>query len=216
MTARSAEWAEVEAAAGRPRPAALRRLVRALKLSGAATVLAAATIGGYWGVLQYEDNFHAVSPGVLYRAAQPSAGDLRWEAREYGIRSVLNLRGAHAGQGWYDEEVAASKALGLVHYDYGISAKREPTSRQIAELLEIVARAPKPLVIHCKSGADRSGLVAALYRYANAGASAAEADRQLSLLYGHFPYLWSPSGAMDRSFWAFVRSHSVDTRAAAR
>ena len=72
------------------------------------------------------------------------------------------------------------------------------------QILAIVHDAPKPLLIHCKSGADRAGLVSALYQYALAGAPAAEADRQLSLAYGHFPYLTSRSGAMDDSFWAFV------------
>ncbi len=117
---------------------------------------------------------------------------------------MLNLRGAHAGQPWYDNEVAASGELHLAHFDYPLSAKRFVTSQQIEEILDIVRKAPKPLLIHCKSGADRSGLVAALYRYSETGASAKEADRELSLFYGHFPYLTSRSGAMDDSFWAFV------------
>src|SRR5207247_355392 len=122
--------------------------------------------------------------------------------------SVLNLRGANPGTPWYDAEIAASSELGLAHYDYPLSAKRFVTGEQIAEILEIVRGAPKPLLIHCKSGSDRAGLVAALYRFAETGATAAEADRELSLVYGHFPYLTSRSGAMDDSFWAFVRGTS--------
>jgi protein tyrosine/serine phosphatase len=166
----------------------------------------AATIGGYWGVLQYEGNLHAVSAGILYRSAQLSKSDTRWAVREYAIKSVLNLRGAHARQPWYDEEIEAAGELGLAHFDYPLSAKRFVTSEQIDEILDIVRKAPKPLLIHCKSGADRSGLVAALYRFSETGASALEADRELSLVYGHFPYLTSRSGAMDDSFWAFVHS----------
>lgn len=95
----------------------------------------------------------------------------------------------------------------MAHYDYPISAKRFVTAKQVAQILDIVRRAPKPLLVHCMSGADRAGLVSALYEYAIAGESAAEADDQLSLAYGHFPYLTSRSGAMDDSFWAFVRAH---------
>jgi hypothetical protein len=45
--------------------------------------------------------------------------------------------------------------------------------------------------------------------------SADQADRELSLVYGHFPYLTSRSKAMDDSFWAFVSTqgspvHSKD------
>ena len=197
--------------ATRPRPIAW--LIRSLKIAGVSVGLMAAAVGSYWGVLQYEGNLHAVNAGILYRSAQLSKDDTRWAVREYRIKSVLNLRGAHAGQSWYDDEIAAAGELGLAHFDYPLSAKRFVTSEQIDEILDIVRKAPKPLLIHCKSGADRSGLVAALYRFSEAGASAAEADGELSLVYGHFPYLTSRSGAMDASFWAFV--HGRD-RAAAR
>ncbi len=166
--------------------------------------LGAASLAAYCGAIIYEGNFHAVEQHVLYRSAQLSKPELELFARQYRLKSVLNLRGAHAGEGWYDAEMAAVHDLGLAHYDYPISAKRFVTSRQIADILDIVRRAPKPLLIHCQSGADRAGLVAALYRYAVAGAGAAAADRQLSLVYGHFPYLTSRSGAMDDSFWAYV------------
>jgi hypothetical protein len=67
-------------------------------------------------------------------------------------------------------------------------------------------------IIHCRGGADRSGLVAALCLFVDEGTSAKDADRQLSILYGHFPYLWSRTGAMDRSFWAFVASSAGPRR----
>jgi protein tyrosine phosphatase (PTP) superfamily phosphohydrolase (DUF442 family) len=180
-------------------------LLRSLAIATVALGLTAGTYAAYCGVLIYEGNVHAVALGVLYRSAQLDNGELKAVARQYGIKSVLNLRGAHVGEPWYDSEMATARGLGIVHYDYPLSSKRVVTGRQIAELLAIVRRAPKPLLIHCRSGADRSGLVAALYEYAIAGASAADADRQLSLVYGHFPYLTSRSGAMDDSFRAFVR-----------
>ena len=183
-------------------------LIRSLRIAGVSVGLMAAAIGGYWGVLQYEGNLHAVSTGILYRSAQLSKTETRWAVREYQIKSVLNLRGAHAGQPWYDEEIAAAGELGLAHFDYPLSAKRFVTSQQIDEILDIMRNAPKPLLIHCKSGSDRTGLVAALYRFSETGAAAAEADRELSLVYGHFPYLTSRSGAMDDSFWAFVHSRA--------
>jgi protein tyrosine phosphatase (PTP) superfamily phosphohydrolase (DUF442 family) len=182
----------------------IARLIRCLKIAGVSVGLMAASIAGYWGILQYQGNLHVVSEGVLYRSAQLSKNETQWAVREYAIKSVLNLRGSHAGQSWYDDEIEAAGELGLAHFDYPLSAKRFVTSQQIEEVLDIVRKAPKPLLIHCKSGADRTGLVAALYRFAETGASAAQADRELSLVYGHFPYLTSRSVAMDDSFWAFV------------
>lgn len=195
------------------RPQLLRRLTRSLGVLAAAIGLGAAALGAYCGIVVYEGNFHAVSPGVLYRSAQPSDAELQSFVQQYKIRSVLNLRGANTGSPWYDDEVKESRALGLAHYDYGLSARRLVTGRQIADILDIMRRAPKPLLVHCMSGADRAGLVAALYRYAVAGASPEDADRELSLVYGHFPYLTSRTGAMDDSFWAYVRDA---TRTAAK
>ncbi len=185
------------------------RLARGLKLAGGGVVAVAAAGGLYWGVVQYDGNLHPVSDGVVYRSAQLSPVETRAAVARYGIKSVLNLRGAHHGSSWYDDEIAAAAELGLAHYDYPLSAKRFVSAEALGEILDIVRRAPKPLLIHCKSGADRSGLVAAVYRYVEAGASAADADRELSLAYGHFPYLTSRSGAMDDSFWAYVRARPV-------
>jgi protein tyrosine phosphatase (PTP) superfamily phosphohydrolase (DUF442 family) len=209
MTAVGATPRETAATARavRSRPVVwLLRTVIVMVLAAAAT---AGSYAGYCGLIIHEGNVHVVRPGVLYRSAQLSRGELASVSRRYGIKSVLNLRGAHPGDGWYDGEMAAARDLGIAHYDYAISAKRFVTGRQAGQILAIVRRAPKPLLVHCQSGADRSGLVAALYDYAIGGESAAEADRQLSLAYGHFPYLTSRSGAMDDSFWAFVRASAA-------
>ena len=211
MSVRNHGWAgskpAVNAAANRParrRPVAW--LMRSLKVAAVSIGLSAASVGGYWGVVMYQGNFHAVEAGILYRSAQPDRDDLAAAVQQHGVKSVLNLRGRNPGSFWYDEEIAASRELSLAHYDYSLSAKRVVTQQQIAEILNIVRQAPKPLLIHCKSGSDRAGLVSALYRFALAGAKAEDADLELSLRYGHFPYLTSRSGAMDESFWAYVRA----------
>jgi protein tyrosine phosphatase (PTP) superfamily phosphohydrolase (DUF442 family) len=186
-------------------------LVRSIKIGIVAAGLTAGSCGAYWGLVQYHGNFHAVKEGAFYRSAQLGKDELHSVIQHHQIRSVLNLRGAHPGQGWYDEEITVSRALGVAHYDYGLSAHRFVTRQQIGEVLDIIRNAPKPLLVHCKSGADRSGLVSALYRLADEGATVDEADRQLSLVYGHFPYLTS-SKAMDDSFWAFVSTRGSTPR----
>jgi len=196
-----------DAAANRPaRGSPIAWLMRSLKVAAISVGLSAASLGAYCGVVVYQGNFHAVETGVLYRSAQPDREALLAAARQHGVKSVLNLRGRNPGSPWYDDEIDASRELGLAHYDYSLSAKRIVTPQQIAEILDIVRQAPKPLLIHCKSGADRAGLVSALYRFALGGATAEDADQELSLVYGHFPYLTSRSGAMDDSFWGYVRA----------
>jgi protein tyrosine/serine phosphatase len=62
--------------------------------------------------------------------------------------------------------------------------------------------------VHCDSGADRAGFVSALFLAEIEKRPAEEAARQLSIVYGHFPYLIYKTAAMDDSFWAFVEAHS--------
>jgi protein tyrosine/serine phosphatase len=189
----------------------LRRLALGVLV---AIALPAASLAAYCGAVIYSGNLHAVSEGVLYRSAQLSKDGFAASIRQYKIKSVLNLRGAHPHEAWYDDEVAVSQENGVTHYDIPISAKRFVGEQQVEQILALLRAAPKPLLIHCKSGADRTGLVSALYRYAVEHADAADADRQLSLAYGHFPYLTSKSRAMDDSFWAFVghSTHAAATR----
>jgi protein tyrosine/serine phosphatase len=53
-------------------------------------------------------------------------------------------------------------------------------------------------VLHCKSGADRVGFLAALYLMVHEGRPADEAMRQLSLRYGHFRF--AKTGILDAFF----------------
>jgi protein tyrosine/serine phosphatase len=68
----------------------------------------------------------------------------------------------------------------------------------------VLREAPKPLLIHSKSGADRVGLAAAIFQYAIAARTADEAGRQLSIRYGHLPFILQETEAMDASFAEFV------------
>lgn len=184
-------------------PTASRRLPRAARCAAIALLLALAGIAGTCGLVRWQGNFHTVEPGLVYRSAQLSGDELLEKAREHGIRSVLNLRGENRDQTWYREELAAARLAKLQHLDYGLSATRVLTQRQMDELLEILRLAPKPVLIHCQAGADRTGLAAALYRLSQ-GRSRAEAEQELSLRYGHFPYAGSGTDAMDRSLAAYV------------
>ena len=42
------------------------------------------------------------------------------------------------------------------------------------------------MLMHCKSGADRAGLMSVLYRFLHEGVPLKEATQELSLKYGHF------------------------------
>jgi uncharacterized protein (TIGR01244 family) len=155
---------------------------------------------GHFGWLQASGNFHVVADGKLYRSAQPSADDLAAYAKTYGLKSVINLRGAHPGERWYDDEVRASSELGLRHVDLALSARREVTPAQLASLRKAFSEASAPILVHCKSGADRTGLAAGLYLLDMERLPTDAPAAQLSIRFGHWPQLGSGSAAMDRTF----------------
>jgi protein tyrosine phosphatase (PTP) superfamily phosphohydrolase (DUF442 family) len=182
---------------------------RTLKLSGFVLLLIATAIGSYCGIIGYLGNVRVVDEGKLYRSARLERGQLEQVIRRYGIKSILNVRGAASGESWYENEISLSKHLHLTHVDYGLSAGDLVTIEQISEILKILRDVPEPILVHCEGGADRAGLVSALFIAAVEKRPAEEAVSQLSLLYGHFPYLTSRTGAMDQSFWAYVNSRGM-------
>ncbi|SMO90341.1 dual specificity protein phosphatase family protein [Paracoccus laeviglucosivorans] len=160
----------------------------------AVTLLAAHLLG-----LQFGGNFHAVVPGEAYRSGQPSAEDLTRWTYSHGIRSVINLRGTHVGTPWYDAEIAASEKLGLQHFDFAMSARKELSAQDAERLIGMLRDAPKPVLIHCMSGADRTGLAAALY-LAQSGHDEDRAEAQISIRYGHLSIPYTAAWPMDQTW----------------
>lgn len=132
-------------------------------------------------------NFHPVQEGVLYRSAQPSAGDLRRVVEQYRIKSVINLRGAQPGESWYDIEKAVSDELGLKRVDIAMSVDRLPHKDDLIALLDAFEHLPRPILIHCKAGADRTGEAAALFGLDHLEWSVRKSSGQLHPFFGHFP-----------------------------
>lgn len=163
--------------------------------------IAVLATGGYLYAIQLLGNFHEVLAGQLYRSNQPSVEELVRYTKENGIRTVINLRGPNESKAWYQDEIRTARELGLNHIDFGMSASRELNMNEVNQLVAIMRDAPKPILIHCKAGADRTGLATALYLSRIALLSEKEAESQLSIRYGHvgIPYL-SATYAMDRTW----------------
>jgi undecaprenyl-diphosphatase len=164
---------------------------------GILTVILLSVIG-YILYVKIQGNFHAITPAEAYRSGQLDNHKLAEYVKQYNIRSILNLRGKHSGESWYEEEVATCAKLDVTHYDVSLSSDHELTEAEVGQLLDIFSTAPRPILIHCQAGADRSGLVAAMWKVVVDKEPKDVAAQQLSLRYGHFPV--GETHAMDRFF----------------
>ena len=168
----------------------------------------ASCLGAYvWSDLKH-DNLRIVVPAEAYRAGLMSTNALANCVEQYGIKSILNLRGEGKSWDWYGREVETAKKLNVAHYDFGISARQELTDSELTKLERILRDAPKPVLVHCDGGADRSALASAMYLYAIAAKPPGEAERELSPWNGHLPILWPKVIAMDNSFRRYVSNHT--------
>jgi hypothetical protein len=134
----------------------------------------------------FEGNFGVVEPGRVYRSAQPTRGLPRL-IQERDLASILNLRGGSRCDGWYVSEVRAARASGVDFYDFPMSATRRPSRHELLVLIDLFGRCRYPLLIHCKQGADRTGLAVALYRMVAQGVAPEVAMRSFTIEHGHIP-----------------------------
>jgi uncharacterized protein (TIGR01244 family) len=176
------------------------RTANVLRFVGAATLAVVLPIGVYLGILQLTGNFHPVIAATLYRSAQPRPADIERYRAKYGIRTIVNLRGENVDARWYAAEVDEARRLGITLIDFKMSAGRQLTQDQAAKLIDTLKHAEKPILIHCRGGADRSGLASALYLAAIAKQGEQAAEGQMSIRYGHISLPFAPAYAMDRTF----------------
>ncbi len=142
------------------------------------------------------DNFAVVVPGKLYRANHPTPGRVARYQRRLGLRTLINLRGPRPN-GSLALSRDAARRLGLDHVDMAFESRGAPHRDRILRFAELYRTMRTPALMHCKSGADRAGLAAGLAILLEGG-TAAEALRQLSWRFMHFPH--SRTGILDAFF----------------
>jgi protein tyrosine phosphatase (PTP) superfamily phosphohydrolase (DUF442 family) len=132
-------------------------------------------------------NLGIVDEGRVIRSAQPTS-QLLEIIRTHRLASILNLRGGSSHDWWYKAEVQAAQKNGVAFYDLPLVATRRPTRRQLLQLIDTLSKCNYPLLIHCKAGADRTGLASAIYLMTLKGEPPRQAMRAFSIYYNHVPF----------------------------
>jgi len=153
-------------------------------------------------IIHIHGNFYQVNDDV-FRSGQLNKYNLEYYINKYKIKSILNLRGSSNKQ-YYIDEMKISNKYNIKHIDYEISNRKFLDFNKTTQLVKIMKKAKKPLLIHCAGGADRTSMAAALYEYAIGHKSIDQSKEQFSVIYGHSVYFREFVIAMDDSFDNYV------------
>ncbi len=136
------------------------------------------------------DNFHEAVPGRLYRANTLQPETLAAHVDEHHIQAIINLRGEQPEQEWWQLEASVAKQQNIPLYNLPMKSFAYPQPEHVAELLQLFGSCPGPLLVHCRAGVDRAGIVSGLWLLEREGATVEQAINQLSFLnYGHIGWL---------------------------
>ena len=104
------------------------------------------------------NNFYRVNDSI-FRSEQPSRDGIEYLG-SIGIRSLLSVRSK-----------SDSSLIGGIRFNvYHIPMTTEKIYHEdVVKALAVIKRSPKPLLIHCSRGADRTGLIIAAYRIVYCG-----------------------------------------------
>jgi tyrosine-protein phosphatase SIW14 len=159
-------------------PLAPSKTVRWLFAVGLIFLLTAVPFVHYRDVYTHGKRFRVVTPGKLYRSGESTAAGFRDAVRQFRLRTIINLQDEYPdpdlpldylGTGTVKESELC-RELG-VRYVYLppdlISKKRVPAERPgaIDRFLELLDDPSiYPVLIHCRAGLHRTGVMAAVYR----------------------------------------------------
>jgi hypothetical protein len=134
-------------------------------------------------------NFHWVEPGTAARSSQAYAGFLAGFLRGRGIHALINLRGPNPQWRWWRNEKKITAGIGVEHRDVMLSSKRLPTRKMLLALLDAFDELPRPFLLKCSGGQDRTSFAAALYIVHAEGWKAFETAQDQ---FARWPYLHLP------------------------
>jgi protein tyrosine/serine phosphatase len=145
-------------------------------------------------------NLHRISD-EMYRANQPSPEHIARYAKELGLKTIINLRG-QSPKGYYLLEKEACERHGIQLVDFQVFSREVPTAESVLQAQKLFDSIAYPALMHCKSGADRAGVMSVLYQHFRKGLPIDQALEQLSGKYLHVRH--GKTGVLDDFFETYL------------
>lgn len=154
-------------------------------------------------------NFYALSDNA-YRSNHPSPAFVKKLHKKYQVKTIISMRRADTTGAYLLEKEACDK-YGITLINHPMSSRSLPDVDKVLQAKEILENAEYPILIHCKSGADRAGMMSVFYKLFIDQEPIEEALKQLSMKYGHFR--WAETGKLDYFFDHYLefKSKNPDT-----
>lgn len=143
-----------------PRP---KKLLRLVALLIGVPVLVIALYYGKWELLDHR--LVTITPGKVYQSAAIPADTLVETMQRLGIRTSIDLRDTE--KDLVAAESAALGKAGLTYVNVPMSVNPRPEDAQ--RFFAALAKAERPVLVHCQHGEGRSVLMCALYRIEEEG-----------------------------------------------
>jgi protein tyrosine/serine phosphatase len=135
----------------------------------------------------------------LMRGNQPSPQQLK-ALKDQGFKTIINLRGGDGSFALLEREACA--LLGLELVDLVVTSREVPSRERVLNAKTMFETIEYPAFMHCKSGADRAGLMSTLYAHFQLGQPIRQAMGQLAWKYLHAKV--GKTGVLDYMFERYL------------
>ena len=154
------------------------------------------------------NNFHKIDDN-MYRSNMPTPQRIK-KYKKLGIKTIINLRGGKKDGGWFLEKNACEKN-GLELVNLVARSRAAPDKNMIFKAKAVFETIKYPALIHCKSGADRAGIIAFLFKVIKSKENPEVAKKQLSLKYLHVKH--AKTGILDAFCDVYIKYYKTNKNA---
>ena len=139
----------------------------------------------YWHQVHY--HFRTVEKGILYRSGALGLAGLRSVYRKIPIKTIINLTSKKECSigSWFEKEKEFCREKGITLINIFMRPAKIPSQEEIQRFLQITLNPEyHPILVHCKQGTMRTGIMVTVYLKSRFGTPNEEILRNLPL-FGH-------------------------------